>query len=169
MVIKEGTSDVSDGAVMAARPEFGAFYREAHPAVARALALTLADVALGEEAADEAMVRCYSKWASVQRHDNALGWVYRTGLDWARSKRHRSVSAPRFRASGPQTIPPATDVAVFDALAGLDVDLRSVVVCRYLFGWSVEQTADALGIRQGTAEARTQQALARIQAKLDDV
>jgi RNA polymerase sigma-70 factor (ECF subfamily) len=170
MVMEESTTQSPEnGGVLPARPDFGAFYRETHPRVARALALTLGDVALGEEAADEAMVRCNARWATVQGHDNALGWVYRSGLDWALSKRRRTLRAPRFRPSGPPVPPPATDPAIGESLAGLSVDLRTVIVCRYLFDWSVDQTADALRIRATVVEARTERALAQIQQKLDDL
>jgi RNA polymerase sigma-70 factor (ECF subfamily) len=150
-----------------ARPEFGVFYREAHPIVTRALALTLADVALAEEAADEAMARCSSRWTSIQGHDNAVGWAFRTGLEWTQSKRRRSVGAPRFRASGPAPFPPATDAAMYAALQSLSIDLRAVIVCRYWFGWSVQQTADALGVRPATIETRLDRALNQIEVKLD--
>jgi RNA polymerase sigma-70 factor (ECF subfamily) len=112
------------------------------------------------------MARCYSRWSAVQRYDNPAGWVYKVGLNWARSKRRRSRRTPRFRTSGSVEQPPVADPAIHRALSELDVDLRAVVVCRYMFDWSVEATADALGIRPGTVKSRSHRALSKLQDEL---
>jgi RNA polymerase sigma-70 factor (ECF subfamily) len=59
-----------------------------------------------------------------------------------------------------------TDPAVHDALGTLDVKHRSVVVCRHLLGWSVAETAEALGVQQGTVKSRLHRAHRVLQSRL---
>ena len=53
-----------------------------------------------------------------------------------------------------------------NALRRLDVKLRSVVVCRLLLDWSVDETADALRIKPGTVKSRLHRALAMLERSL---
>lgn len=147
---------------------FEDFYLEHHPTVSRALALTLGDNQLGVEAADEAMTRAYQRWRQVSGYHNPEGWVYRVGLNWARSwlrKRRRTTSSP-FMAETPVDDPTPSDPRLVEALAALDPKHRSVVVLRYLLDWSVEQTADALDIAPGTVKSRLHRALGQLEARL---
>jgi RNA polymerase sigma factor (sigma-70 family) len=152
-----------------ARPDFVAFYDEAYRRVVAALSSTLGDRELGAEAADEAMARCYAQWTKVGHYDNPSGWVYRVGLNWALSVRRRL--ARRYRLVPP---PEATepempaDPRVAEALASLDLKLRSVVVCRVLLDWSTDDTADALEIKPGTVKSRLHRGLNRLQDMLAD-
>ena len=71
-------------AIVSRPVDFHEFYREARPAVGRALAVTLGDPDLAADAVDEAMIRAYQRWSQVARLDNPGGWVYRVGLNWSR-------------------------------------------------------------------------------------
>lgn len=145
-----------------ARPGFTAFYDEAYRRVAAALSSTLGDRELGVEAADEAMARCYAHWDTVSRYDNPAGWVYRVGLNWALSWRRKL--ARRHTLPPPQHVEPVTpaDPQIAEALAALDMRLRSVVVCRILLDWSTEETAEALQIKPGTVKSRLHRGLGRL-------
>jgi RNA polymerase sigma-70 factor (ECF subfamily) len=147
--------------------KFDQFYRANYPALARALVFTLGDVDLGTEAADEAMARCYAQWSQVSTYDNKMGWVYRVGLNWARSV-HRRLSRKLPLASRAVIEPEFSDPWVAAAVAALDTDLRAVVVCRLWADWSVAQTADALGIRPGTVKSRLHRALFVLRSHLSD-
>lgn len=148
------------------QPDFEAFYNKAYGSVARALGVTLGDADLGREAADEAMARCFARWSTVQAYDNPAGWVYRVGLNWARSLRiklNRRRTLPT-----PDSVPPATvtDPVIQQALQELDLELRAVVTCRMLLDWSTEETATALHLRPGTVKSRLHRALGLLETKL---
>lgn len=147
-------------------PDFAVFYRDAYQRVARALAYTLGDTDLATEATDEAMARAYLRWHSVHTYDNPAGWVYRVGLNWARSLHRRLSRRLPFRAVTEVSQPPVPDPAVAKALRQLDDKYRSVVVCRLLLDWSVEETADALRLRPGTVKSRLHRSLRILQTKL---
>lgn len=144
--------------------DFDEFYLEARRTVGQALAVTLRDVDLAADAVDEAMVRAYQRWETVSRLDNPAGWVYRVGLNHARSRLRRLTRrVPSPRESEEFTV---ADPSIDDALSKLSYDHRAVVVCRLLFGWSEAQTASALGVRPGTVKSRLHRATNQLQRHL---
>jgi len=146
---------------------FDAFYRARRDDVARALSLTLQDGVLGGEAADEAMVRALERWGSVERMENPSGWVYRVGLNWARSRlrlRHREAlgDPPDF-----ERFMPVADLDVARALGELPLTHRAVVVLRYFMDWSLEDIAAGLRIPVGTVKSRLNRAHAKLAELLE--
>ena len=149
-----------------ARNAFEDFYRSSRDRVARALALTLGDTALGVDAADEAMLRAYQHWGRIAGYDNPAGWVYRVGLNWARSwlRRRRRETFDVYMGSAIEDM--TLDVDVERAMARLDVRFRAVVVLRLYLDWSVDDTAAALGVSPGTVKSRLSRALHRLETDL---
>jgi RNA polymerase sigma-70 factor (ECF subfamily) len=146
---------------------FEEFYARARPEVVRALALTLGDVDLATEATDEALTRAYMRWSAVRDLGNPSGWVYRVGLNWARSVlRRRRIAQPALYQPDRVDLPPVADPAVHQALATLDVKHRAVVVCRFFLGWSEDETALALDVRPGTVKSRLHRAKAELRSRL---
>jgi DNA-directed RNA polymerase specialized sigma24 family protein len=152
---------------VASPPDFETFYREGYTAIARALAATLGDFDLAKEATDEAMVLAYMRWEKIRAYDNPGGWVYRVGLNWARSARRRLTRVLPFHEQR-VVDPPATDPALYAAVLDLDITLRTVVVCRLLLDWSVDDTAKALRIKPGTVKSRLHRALALLEQTLGE-
>lgn len=149
-----------------APPSFHDFYAAHRDQVGRALAMTLRDTDLAADSVDEAMARAYQRWDSVSTMDNPAGWVYRVGLNVARSRLRRVMRRrpePRVEQVPEPTL---TEPAIVRALAELSVDHRAVVVCRLLLGWSEAETAAALHIRPGTAKSRLHRALTSLEPKL---
>lgn len=152
---------------LAAVRNFDDFYRASRTSIGRALALAIGDVDLASDATDEAMARAYERWSTVCRLDNPEAWVYRVGMNWSVSVlRRRRRSLHRLYEPASVDGPQVPDPAVHDALGTLDVKHRSVVVCRHLFGWSVAETASALGVRQGTVKSRLHRAHSILQSRL---
>ena len=149
-------------------PQLEAFYRRHAEQVRQALCLALGDLDLGTEAADEAMARACERWSEIGEYDNPVGWAYRVGLNWARSHQRRY----RWRHRGPvpdrpvMAVPGDPDLA--EALARLSLDHRAVVVCRFYLDWSVEETAAALGLPDGTVKSRLRRALDVLHRSLED-
>ncbi|MDW3218618.1 MAG: sigma-70 family RNA polymerase sigma factor [Acidimicrobiales bacterium] len=165
-IVPDSAEDVS----VSVGSGFEPFYEANRDAIGRGLALMLDDAALGFEAADEAMARAYERWDMIRDGSNPSGWVYRTGLNWARSwlrRRRRSKDkAPLLaRADAVDERPVDTDLA--EALKTLSDDHRAVVVLRYFNDWSVEQTAEALEIAPGTVKSRLSRALDELNRQLE--
>lgn len=149
-------------------PDFEAFYRRHHDGICRALSLTLGNVDLAHEAAAEAMTRAYQRWNTVGNYQNPAGWVYRVGLNWARSRLRkllrRPLPAPR---EGPDIALGVVN-RMDAALAQISVGQRSVVVLRYYLDWSERQIAEALNIAPGTVKSRLSRALDRLADLVED-
>lgn len=148
--------------------EFSEFYRAHWRGVARGLALTLGNADLASEATDEAMARAYPRWATIRSYENPAGWVYRVGLNWARSYHRRVTRLIPFAHHTTVDLDPVADPAIRDALLRLDIKQRSVVVCRLLLDWSVADTAAALEISPGTVKSRLHRALHILESTLAD-
>lgn len=150
------------------RLAFHDFYVINRDRVGRALAMTLGDADLAADAVDEAMTRAYQRWTTVRDMENPAGWVYRVGLNVARSRIRRLTRRRRTHPdpAGDVPEPSVIEPAILRALRELPVDHRSVVVCRLLLGWSEAETAEALGIRPGTAKSRLHRATTTLADKL---
>ena len=61
------------------------------------------------------------------------------------------------------------DVDLERALEGLSAAHRTVVVARFFMDWSVEETADVLGIRPGTVKSRLSRALDQLAEELSGI
>lgn len=149
--------------------DFEDFYRSRREQVFRGLTLTLRDRDLAADATDEAMARAYQRWRTVRSYNNPEGWVYRVGVNWARSRMRRTRREVRgFRLEdhpAPEFAP--ADPAIAAALAALPIAQRSVVVLRFYFDWSTEQVAKALGVPHGTVKSRLSRALERLESHVE--
>lgn len=130
----------------------------------------------GEDAAQEAMLRIWQKIGQCRDEDAFATWVYRVTasacLDALRRRRPQS-SLEAMREEG---FEPAdggeTPEAAFErreerrelerAVAGVPEQMRAVFLLRDVHGMSVEETARALGISQGTVKSRLSRAREKI-------
>lgn len=146
---------------------FEAFYAGSHGEIVRGLALALGDDDLGRDAAAEGFTRALQRWRTVSKYDNPAGWVYRVGLNWARS-RHRKLAREvhvEVETALADTIP--TDPALMRAMRGLSLDHRAAIVGRYYLDWSEAALAESLGISAGTVKSRLSRALDRLAKDLE--
>jgi len=164
---EEGSADsVPWNAVVS---DFDTFFAQHYTELVRALSLALGDVEFGQDAASEGFTKALQRWSSVSQFSNPTGWVYRVGLNWARSRRRRS----RRERTGlvVDAAAPAVawrDASLVAALQQLSLDHRSVVVGRYYLDWSEAQLATALDIAPGTVKSRLSRALTQLAQLLED-
>lgn len=148
---------------------FERFYERSRTSLGRALALALGDVDLAADAIDEAYARAYERWSTVGTIERPEAWVYRVALNWSLSilrRRRRGIHRFYDPAAQHADAPTAVDPAIDAALAALDQKQRAVIVCRHLLGWSVAETATALGLREGTVKSRLHRANFILQSHL---
>lgn len=148
--------------------DFDRFYRSEADRLSRALALSLGDPDLASEAVDEGMARAYQRWRKIGAYESPAGWVYRVASNWAlnrRRNRRREVLTSEWTEP---SVSHDVDPDLQRALDSLSVEARSVVVLRYLLGWSTADTAHALGVREGTVKSRLSRALERLEVLLEE-
>lgn len=134
---------------------FTAFYERRRVEVHAAVAVTLGDRQLAVEAVDEAFVRAAERWAQVSQLDRPAGWVYRVAVNWATSWRRKWSRRP--------TLPvevldrahhdAADALALLEELDRLPLPQRQMLVLRFVWGYSVPETAAALGVAEGTVKS----------------
>ena len=145
---------------------FDTFFAIHHAELVRALTLALGDDQLGRDAAAEGFTRALQRWGRVSGFANPTGWIYRVGLNWAYSRRRKTVREIAESGANDARERPASDTErdprLSTALMKLAPEHRAVVVGRYYLDWSEQQVADALGIRPGTVKSRLSRALAKL-------
>jgi RNA polymerase sigma-70 factor (ECF subfamily) len=150
--------------------EFSQFYELWREPLRRALALTLGDVAVADEAVDEAMTRALSAWVKVGSYERPEGWVYRVGLNWARDvfrkRRYEILKDVEVESVTAEAL--YLESGVIESVGRLSVRLRSIVVARYYLDWSTVEVAKALDIPEGTVKSRLARALDRLAQELGE-
>ncbi len=169
MIDRNKQSEQPDADSAAFAPDassFEAFFTRHHSVLVRALTLALGDVELGRDAASEGFVRALQRWNRVSRYDNTAGWIYRVGLNWARSRRRKTVREVATHPTERAFASPEPDIELATALRSLSLDQRAVVVGRYYLDWSEADVAAALDVAPGTVKSRLSRALERLHGKL---
>lgn len=152
--------------------EFTAFFDGHARALRRTAYGLVGDWGRAEELTQTALERVYRHWATV-RTGNPAGYARRTLIN-------HFLDEQRWRAELPTDVPPEPSAPTSDHALRIDVDralaqlppqMRAVVVLRFLDDRSVAETADLLGIAEGTVKSHThhaKQALAPLLASIGD-
>lgn len=152
------------------RLRFEDFYRTQRAPLVGAVVFALGDTDLGIEAADEALVRAYERWADVAAMANPMGWVYRVAVNVG-YKRNRRLALERRRPIPPgrETVEleGVSDPAVTRALAALPFEQREAIVLRFHLDWTIDEIAEALGCPSGTVKSRLHRGLQRLATRLE--
>jgi RNA polymerase sigma-70 factor (ECF subfamily) len=149
------------------------FFRAVWPRLAVALTSYTGDRAVGEELAQEALVRALERWDHVSTLNAPAMYVYRTGLNLARSRWRRRAVERRARerlAATPVVAPadPADVLAVRAEILALPPRQRMAIVLRYHADLSVDETAAVMECAPGTVKALTHQAMSRLRQRLGE-
>jgi len=135
-----------------------------------------------EDAAQEGFVKAYRALATFRQGAEPRPWLLRIVANEARNRvrsagrRHQLELrlAEGFRPGGAAPSPEAAALAAEDRrrLLGLVNELgdedRLVIASRYFLELSGEETAEALGIPEGTVKSRLSRALARLRARVEE-
>ena len=132
------------------------------------------DSGRAEDAAQEALVRVYQRWARLER---LLAYARRTVVnltrdDWRHAQRATRAHDDAGRLAG---LDEGDDLetsvlqrdALMTALAALPHRQRSVIALRYLSELTEVETAAVLGVSVGTVKRQAFDALARLRQNLD--
>lgn len=151
---------------------FEAFVQARQGALVRMGWALTGDRQLGEDLAQAALDRLWGRWTAVSAAGDPWPYAQRIIVSLAstwRRRRWRTAEVPRGDlpdySSGHDEFD-AADVRALIAgwLAGLPARQRAVVVLRYLFDLSIDDTADRLRCSTGTVKSQTAKALNRLRA-----
>lgn len=150
------------------------FCREQRPQLVGSLGLYCGDVGVAEELANEALARVCRDWDRVREFDRPGAWAHRVAMNLANSwfRRRGAERRARRRLEGQQpTRDPGPDradaVAVRQAVARLPHRRRAVLVYRFYLGYSVAETADAMGASESATKSLASRAVDELRGVLD--
>jgi RNA polymerase sigma factor (sigma-70 family) len=132
---------------------FEEFFADCYEPLLRALYLVTGVRHEAEELAQEACLRVYERWDTLQTTANPAGYAYRAALNIRRSKLRRLATAARttFKRDEPDALVSIDQRdAIRRALLGIPVGQREALVLMDWAGFTDQETAEVLGI---TAEA----------------
>jgi RNA polymerase sigma-70 factor (sigma-E family) len=127
-----------------------------------------------DDLVQNALVRIYLRWERIatatDRDAYARTVLVRIFLSERRTGWARRVVLVDAAPDANATVDPdpASAVAVRTALAGLPPRQRAVLVLRYYYDLSVDQTAEALDCSAGTVKSQTSRALAALRRALPE-
>lgn len=151
---------------------FEGFYGDEYIGVVRALALTFGDQGRAEDAAQEAFVKAYRRWARVGKMDRPGTWVYVVALNAERRRSRHDKEDPSSAASTDEPVDAfgqwADGASLRSALVSLAPRQRAAVVLRYLADLPVDDVALVLGCSPGTVKATLHAALRRLRVEMTD-
>lgn len=120
------------------------------------LAAYCGDLAMAQDLTQEAFCRAFSRWSTVSRYDNPVGWIRRVSWNLATSRWRRLRTAQSFlRRQREEHVPgPNPDrVALQTALSRLPAHHRRAVVLHYLADLSIAEIAAQEMVAEGTVKS----------------
>lgn len=146
------------------------FHREFRGMVALAAAVS-GSRALGEDLAQEALLRAHRNWDTVSMYDKPGAWLRRVTINLASSARtrlRREVTA-KLRLSSLRAevdLGEPLDGPVWDAVRRLPAGQRSAIALYYLEDRPVAEIAQIMGVAENTAKAHLHKARGALAASL---
>ena len=148
--------------------DFAGFYAAHRDSVFRAVLVATRNPERAEDAVQEAFTRAYARWDTVSEFDHARAWVVRVALNvatsWWRRLRREDPNPPD-RPALPDERP--IDRELVGLVWALPRRQRQVVALRVLADLSTAETAETLGIAEGTVKAQLHRALHRLREGLE--
>lgn len=152
----------------AARPTFESVYAERHTQLVRYATVLVGDRSLGEDLAQEAFLRCFSRRRPV---DDPWPYLRTTVTNLAKDGFRRNGVA---RRAASLLRPLATDsvdggenrTVILDAVYHLPLRQRAAVVLRFYEDCSEREIAQVLGCRPGTVKSLLSRALTTLRLEV---
>lgn len=151
---------------------FEVFFRRHRPLIERTGHALTGDPHVAEEILQDTFLRAYRHRQTLRLDVSPVPWLYRVALNlcYSRLGRRRLAIEPigdsnadTLRDHGPEPAEVAEREelrrSIRRGIAALPEKHQLVIVLYYLNGLSLQETADALGIRLGTAKSRIHYAL----------
>ena len=152
--------------------DFTEFVHASWAGLYRTAYLMLGDRGLAEDLVQTSLAKVYAAWPRVRDPLAAHGYARRTmantAASWFRKRSWRNELPTETLPEAAHHPDHSDRPVLMTALAQLPPRQRTVVVLRYFDDLSVAETAEALGITEGTVKSQTFTALARLRTLLGE-
>ncbi len=134
----------------------------------RTALLYLGGEAAALDAVDETVYRAFLSHRKLRQPEHFATWITRILINVCNDELRRRKREPSM-AELPETAAEQFDaLPLRDAVERLPRELRAVVVLRYFSGYTLAETAEALGLPPGTVSTRQRKALSLLRLELGD-
>ena len=150
--------------------DFDAFYAATYGRLVGQLYAITGDRQEAEDAVQEAFARAVDRWPRLRRYDMPEAWVRRVAVNLASQGFHRMRRRVALLARlGPPARAPDKSIeglVISEALRGLSLAHRQVLVLHHAVGLPVDEVARQLGVPVGTVKARLSRGRATLAKRL---
>lgn len=171
-LVKGSTGFAEEDASTATESDFEEFFRAEQARLLRAMYLVTGVVEEAEEACQEAFARVWERWNRVQTLQDPVGYLYRTALNWHRSRLRRARRAVLRAVLPSQVRDPFAEADAHDeviqALQALTPRQRTALVLTELFGYPSEDAGRLMGIRAVTVRVLASQGRAALRSNPEE-
>jgi RNA polymerase sigma-70 factor, ECF subfamily len=140
---------------------FDTFVEEEHERVYKALYFVTGSREDAEDLAQEAFMKLWERWDSINEIEDPTGYLFRVALNGFRMRRRRAAMAIRRHAPLPEArdefVEAEMRADVRRLLLGLTPRQRAALLLVDLLGYPSEQAASILGVRASTVRALASQ------------
>ena len=137
---------------------FDEFYQGSRQRLLGYVFLLTGDLAEAQDVVQEAYMRAWQHWSTIDRYDDLEAWMRvvanRIAVSRWRRVRGRARAYLRHGAAGPVPAPSLDTVALVEALRRLPTEQRVAIALHYLLGMPVADVAREVGAPVGTVKAR---------------
>ena len=152
---------------------FDEFTRERYGRLVSAVQVIVHDRATAEDIAQETFARAFISWGKLWPDGNPTGWVHRVAanlaISWHRRAARELRAVTRLGKRTEMTVPgPESHHELHREIAYLPPRQRAVVAVFYVAGLSVEETAKAMGCKEGTVKSLLHAARGRLRERLGE-
>ena len=145
------------------------FYESQRPRLVGLLSLYCGDAYVGEEMAQETIVRVCRDWRKVRQLDSPEAWVWRVAINLTNSHFRRRAAERRAKQRleahpGAYTVQPEEpfSISVRRSVAALPTRQKTALVLRFYLDLSVSQTAELINCAEGTVKALTHKGISTL-------
>ncbi len=155
----------------------GEFSAAVRPQVRRLYAIAysiLRDRGEADDAVQETMVKAWQRWDTIRDEKAISGWLTKICVNHCLRRRENLVTRWRHSELDERTTPargemPGQRMLDLDsAYRRLSPQQRAVIALTYHHGYTVDEAADLMGCRRGTAASHLGRALATLREALRD-
>jgi RNA polymerase sigma factor (sigma-70 family) len=150
-----------------------ALFRLHYSRLVKTLCLITLDRETAADAAQEAFLQLHLHWDRVSVYEDPIGWVYRVALNRCRDYRRQLVRLARLWERQASELAIGQDVSWYpehefvEALRELPRRQREAAAFHYIAGFSLNETAQAMGLSEGAVKSHLFRARETLQAKLE--
>lgn len=150
----------------AAPPDFTMFFAEEHRRLFKALYFVTGNRADAQELMQEAFLRLWERWDTIDRIDDPTGYLFRVALNGSRMRARAARRATRRLVVIDTTYDPFDEVDLREdvrrMLRSLAPRQRAALVLLDLYGYGSEDAARIMRIRPSTVRALASQGRAAL-------